>query len=1188
MSACIGTTNSQSNKDSQFNFDSQAHFTIGEKRKRARLQQRSNSQIFVPIKKDKDFSIFNSNESNNQNKSDEKIIDQNKIKDMQKVINKNFIINNKEKKTKLRGKSNVCIKKKVLSNIDEDLDLDIIDCEEEFDFDKNINNSIKNADILSGKRVNYLPKLNPLPNNLRNIKINNSKKENGKENENENENNSNGILNDSYNNKDLNMELSVSKNKITINDNQRSTIFGNLINNEENGGKTLENENNNKKEIIKDNRDNRDIKEKKENKKKIENKIEENKNDENKLLVIKDYYDGGITILKGISSNNNIFKITKANNISFAEKKEEIIEIKDIKNNDNKNYNNKNINNKNSLKEINKSISDKTMQNSTIKKPNKSNKKNVKNIDFNNCKIDNNINFNIENNNLKNNNVNNANNMNNINNFNNISSINIDPNNNNFNDISSNMTYFLSLEKSQRKPTSSRFEGKISSLRKNNHVNSVGSDCGNNYRNSVRVNKYKWKLLPKHKYNTQIYKSLNNIPLSRESQSLFMNEDDQKNLNLTWKNNNNENNAVLSEIKRGKEQQDKIIKSLENKIKNLENKINEEKTKEEQNNIKISQFEEYIDNTHIKKNFYKKMIKESLIVDNTNSSNNNNNEEALKENQKDFKIKKLEEQLNIVKKNNKLNKTLLKQKDKQIQNLLHTKTKQDERIKQYEYLKYASAKINNNFYQNKTAKGNKKIHLLDDISNITSNNNNGTNTNSNNNLSESKISLSDLRNNKNLNTTTNLKINRYKSRDLIDVKENIKQAQKKDNSFIIQKHFFKYNTSNYSENFGIDQEQMNLRGSMKEMNKLKLNKNSNVKNNSKYNLSNKSTSSISYYNYCNDLYNKSKNNYSTKITMNKMKIYKLNNSLNLTLNSDSRINKYFKQPNKGIKQGIKEEMNLEMNMIPNTTKTTRKKFSFNKTKKLSKKNSEKNFREMYLREGTVKNEESNSNNNNSSTLNNDNNEVKLFSYNDIILLKHKTYLSKNNNNNNDELNNKNNNNNNVHNLSLSPNLLPSNYPAKINHNGNITLEDQINLSQSINNIHILNPNSNEQKDEINKIYKKHWNEGYKRYKQLIGNKENEENLLSNLNNNLLKLNFCMANELFEIIVNKEELMEDIKNKFFQLFFEKKYYGDTEKKYIIENILFLKEDGIIDINKNIRDNNLENNEIIIPVLKDSTL
>ena len=218
--------------------------------------------------------------------------------------------------------------------------------------------------------------------------------------------------------------------------------------------------------------------------------------------------------------------------------------------------------------------------NNTIKKPNKSNrKKNNKNIDFNDCKIENNINFNIDNNNsnMNSNNKNNLNNINNINNFNNISSINYDPNNNNFNDVSSTMTYFLSLEKSQRKPASSRLDGKVLSLHKNAHMNYNASYFGklnnNNYRNSVRVNKYKWKLLPKHKYNTQIYKSLLNIPLLKDGQSLFMNEEDQKNMNLTCKYSNRENNELISEIKKREEQQDKIIKSLENKIKNLEQKI---------------------------------------------------------------------------------------------------------------------------------------------------------------------------------------------------------------------------------------------------------------------------------------------------------------------------------------------------------------------------------------------------------------------------------------------------------------------------------------------------------------------------------------------------------------------------------------------------------------------------------------
>ena len=280
MSACIGMINSRKMPESQYNFDSETNFTLGEKRKRFRLQQRSNSQVFVPIKKEDEFLILSSNEDN-KNKSDEKKTDNNILKQ-----NEKFIFNNKEKKIKLRGKNNVCIKKKILNYSDESED--IIDCEDEFDDNYHMSNSIKNVETLNGKRVNYLPKLNPSSSNLNNIKI--IRQENGKEDENEIINN-NGILNDSYN-KDLNMELSVSKNRISPNEMQRSTIFGNLINNnEENGGgKTLENEKN--KEI-----------------KKEENKIIENKNSENKILVIQDYYEGGITNLK--ATNNNTYKIIK-------------------------------------------------------------------------------------------------------------------------------------------------------------------------------------------------------------------------------------------------------------------------------------------------------------------------------------------------------------------------------------------------------------------------------------------------------------------------------------------------------------------------------------------------------------------------------------------------------------------------------------------------------------------------------------------------------------------------------------------------------------------------------------------------------------------------------------------------------------------------------------------------------------
>ena len=125
-----------------------------------------------------------------------------------------------------------------------------------------------------------------------------------------------------------------------------------------------------------------------------------------------------------------------------------------------------------------------------------------------------------------------------MNNFNNISSINSDFNNNNYIDISGNMTYILSLDKSQQKPSSTRFEKKnLLSLNNNNNpiINNNNSSSyikdstNNNDRNSLRVNKYKWKLLPKHKYNTQIYKSIMNIPnnpLSYENPSLLMNEEE--------------------------------------------------------------------------------------------------------------------------------------------------------------------------------------------------------------------------------------------------------------------------------------------------------------------------------------------------------------------------------------------------------------------------------------------------------------------------------------------------------------------------------------------------------------------------------------------------------------------------------------------------------------------------------------
>ena len=83
------------------------------------------------------------------------------------------------------------------------------------------------------------------------------------------------------------------------------------------------------------------------------------------------------------------------------------------------------------------------------------------------------------------------------------------------------MTCFLSLEKSLKKPSSTRFNQKNNLT--DNKINNNKEE--NIHRNSVRINKYKWKLLPKHKYNTQIYEkyNLNVVGKEKEEQNKIKN-----------------------------------------------------------------------------------------------------------------------------------------------------------------------------------------------------------------------------------------------------------------------------------------------------------------------------------------------------------------------------------------------------------------------------------------------------------------------------------------------------------------------------------------------------------------------------------------------------------------------------------------------------------------------------------------
>jgi hypothetical protein len=101
-------------------------------------------------------------------------------------------------------------------------------------------------------------------------------------------------------------------------------------------------------------------------------------------------------------------------------------------------------------------------------------------------------------------------------------------NNNNYIEVNNSMAYLSPIEKSFQKPSSTRFEKKnIFSIQKNNNleknINNTSYSkeiLSNEYRNSERMNNYRWKLLPKHKYNSQVYnKSLMDIPSQREEKS---------------------------------------------------------------------------------------------------------------------------------------------------------------------------------------------------------------------------------------------------------------------------------------------------------------------------------------------------------------------------------------------------------------------------------------------------------------------------------------------------------------------------------------------------------------------------------------------------------------------------------------------------------------------------------------------
>jgi hypothetical protein len=572
MTACTGgVSDKHSSKEIKFNSNRNLSLSARPNKKQNKIKTRSNSQNFGLIKQKEnryDFELFKfENEKNSSNYIPKSTY----VK--KNINNYGYDINNKVKRYN-----------KGLKQVNkQDEECDIIECEDEFECSQNMFDLIKNVDIANGKnskRFNYFYEDN-----------------NGIKQESEIKNNNNEILNDSYINKDLNMELSVSKNKLNGN-----------VNNKVGGEKQTEN--NNLKNININN---------------MSNKLNKNNLKRNDTLEIDCFGNKNLHLDDYEDNNTN-------HNSNFDQ-------IKENKNND-----------KLLIKEKIKKIH--INHNNNLYK-NHSN--------FQNCKIDNNINININNN------------LNNISCINNNSDI----NNGNYIDVSNNTTYFLSVEKSHRRPITNITEKK--SFEENNIT--YNNDTNNIYRNSLGINKYKWKLLPKNKYNSQISKSFSN------NQSLSINSDNQKNSRLITQASNmnninnidnktdintekmyDENNMVLSEFEKHKKEQDKKIQQLQDKVKSLYKIINKEKTKnkETKNDHKISKLKEFMSIGSSNKN--EKKLK--LIKDESIQHKNALVDVNFVESQKDYKIKKLEEQLENVKKNNKINKSLLMQKNRQIKNLL--------------------------------------------------------------------------------------------------------------------------------------------------------------------------------------------------------------------------------------------------------------------------------------------------------------------------------------------------------------------------------------------------------------------------------------------------------------------------------------------------------------------------------------
>ena len=628
----------------------------------------------------------------------------------------------------------------------------------------------------------------------------------------------------------------------------------------------------------------------------------------------------------------------------------------------------------------------------------------------------------------------------------------------------------------------------------------------------------------------------------------------------------------MREFQKQKEEQDKKIAVLQEKLNNLYQILNNNDQNSNKKNIKKihdCNSDIYVKKIHSYKsenNFYHKQLENF----------------KQKEIEKDNKIKELENKLKFVMETNCKNRFILTQKEKQIQQLLSKNSEQNTIIKKYK-------KVSENFSNNKNNNFNNTCRAYSKSKNFSDYDFNSSIDTSKMNINPANFCFH--KKNLSINTKTgnklfdNLRISKANSCRNFE-RQNPKILNAKQQIFSKKKIVLKYELPNFNSNKKKNINNNRIKNKFKISKVLCKNNNNNSNNNTKNNNTRNSSitdKNITYSNYCNSLNHKLKNQYIKKINLNKLKIYKINKAENQKqVLSKLRNSKKIFYPTKE-KTEIKTVS--KSNIInKNSIRSRQIKKSKIKNQTIKK----ETLKEMYLKAGTVQFETEDNivdkSQNFSSIINLNNTTNSNFNITKNILSTKFSDLLLSQGSNNINSNNKNI----LDSMIISPKTSKSNnidffenFEKKFNDTGNI----------NNNSIKSLTSESSRNFNENKKIYTNIYNDGCVRYKEINNNvsfHDEKENNNDNVNNsNEFKINFGLVSGNMNLLVNGNDIMSEIIDKFLNEFFLRKEYNESERDYIKNNICFLFKDHIIDKNKSLLDNKIENNAVIIPVLKDIT-